>query len=192
MKALLIFAHQNPGSSFCRAILTAARESLEAAGYEVTVRDLYAEGFQPILEADEMALPMQEVTGQLRDDIQQVLDADLYVVVHPNWWGMPPAILKGWIDRVLRQGFCYAFTENGVVKKLAGRKAAVFTTGNTPQEIEINVLGDPLENLWRNIIFGTVGVDDFIRKNFASVILSSPEQRTSWLEEVRETIRKLA
>ena len=41
--------------------------------------------------------------------------ADGYVIVHPNWWAMPPAILKGWIDRVLRQGVAYEFAAGGVV-----------------------------------------------------------------------------
>ena len=192
MKALIILGHQNPGESFCRAIAAAAKATLQEAGYEVTLRDLYAENFNPVLTAEELALPVDEVTGKLREEIQEVLDADVYVIVHPNWWGMPPAILKGWVDRVIRQGFCYTFTADGPVKKLAGRKAAVFTTGNTPPDVEVNVLGDPLENLWRNIIFGTVGVEDFIRKNFASVILSSPEQRKTWLEEVQDAVRKLA
>ena len=192
MKALIILGHPNPGDSFCRAISTVARETLQAAGYEVILHDLYAEHFDPALSAEEITLTQDEVSGELREAIQEVLDADLYIIVHPNWWGMPPAILKGWVDRVIRQGFCYAFTAEGVVKKLAGRKAAVFTTGNTPPDVEVQILGDPLENLWKNIIFGTVGVDDFIRRNFASVILSSPEERKSWLEEVEEIVRTLA
>ncbi len=192
MKALIVLGHQNPGASFCRAIVETARETLAAAGYEVAVRDLYAEGFDPILTAEELALTADAVSGPLRADIQQVLDADLYVIVHPNWWGMPPAILKGWVDRVIRQGFCYAFTADGPVKKLAGRKAAVFTTGNTPPDVEVNVLGDPLENLWKNIVFGTVGVEDFVRRNFASVIMSTPEERKAWLAEVKDVVEKLA
>lgn len=192
MKALIILGHQNPGESFCRAIAAAAETAFQEAGYEVTLRDLYAENYNPVLTAEELGLSADAVTGKLLEEIQEVLDADVYVIVHPNWWGMPPAILKGWVDRVIRQGFCYAFTEEGPVKKLAGRKAAVFTTGNTPPDVEVNVLGDPLENLWRNVIFGTVGVEDFIRRNFASVILSSPEERKSWLEEVKDVVQKLA
>lgn len=192
MKALIVLGHQNPGESFCRAIVGVAEQALQQAGYEVKVKDLYAEGFDPVLTAEEIALTADKVDGKLREDIQEVLDADFYVVVHPNWWGMPPAILKGWVDRVIRQGFCYAFTADGAVKKLTGRKAAVFTTGNTPPDVEVNVLGDPLENLWRNIIFGTVGVEDFVRRNFASVIMSSPELRKTWLDEVKNVIQKLA
>ncbi|MDO4549928.1 MAG: NAD(P)H-dependent oxidoreductase [Planctomycetia bacterium] len=192
MKALIILGHQNPGESFCRAVAETAKQALQTAGYDVIFHDLYAEKFDPVLTAEELSLSADEVSGKIREDIQEVLDADFYVIVHPNWWGMPPAILKGWIDRVIRQGFCYAFTAEGPVKKLAGRKAVVFTTGNTPPDVEIQVLGDPLENLWKNIVFDTVGVTDFIRRNFASVIMSTPQQRQEWLQEVQQIIQKMA
>ena len=192
MKALIVLAHQKPEGSFCGALAQVAKETLTAAGYEVTLKDLYAEHFDPILTADELAEPMETLSGPIRADIQQVLDADFYVVVHPNWWGMPPAILKGWIDRAIRQGFCYAFTAEGVIRKLEGRKGVVFTTGNTPPEIEVSVNGDPLENLWKNIVFKTVGVDDFTRINFASVIMSTPEQRTEWLKQAKALIEEKA
>ena len=192
MKALIVLAHQKPEGSFCGALAQLAKETLTAAGYEVTLKDLYAEHFDPILTADELAEPMETLSGPIRADIQQVLDADFYVVIHPNWWGMPPAILKGWIDRAIRQGFCYAFTAEGVIRKLEGRKGVVFTTGNTPPEIEVSVNGDPLENLWKNIVFKTVGVDDFTRINFASVIMSTPEQRAEWLKQAKNLIEEKA
>lgn len=192
MKALIVLAHQKAEGSFCGALAQLAKETLTAAGYEVTLKDLYAEHFDPILTADELAEPMETLSGPIRADIQQVLDADFYVVVHPNWWGMPPAILKGWIDRTIRQGFCYAFTAEGVIRKLEGRKGVVFTTGNTPPEIEVSVNGDPLENLWKNIVFKTVGVDDFTRINFASVIMSTPEQRAEWLKQAKALIEEKA
>ena len=192
MKALIVLAHQKAEGSFCGALAKLAAETLTAAGYEVTLKDLYAEHFDPVLTADELAQTNESLGGAVRADIQQVLDADFYVVVHPNWWGMPPAILKGWIDRVLRQGFCYAFTAEGVIRKLEGRKGVVFTTGNTPPEIEVSVNGDPLENLWKNIVFKTVGVDDFTRINFASVIMSTPEQRAGWLKQAKELIEEKA
>ena len=192
MKALVVLAHQKSEGSFCHALAGLAKETLTAAGWEVTLRDLYAEKFDPILTQEELELPIEKVSGQIRADIQEVLDADLYVIVHPNWWGMPPVILKGWIDRVVRQGFCYAFTAEGPVRKLEGRKGIVFTTGNTPQEIEVSVNGDPLENLWKNIIFKTVGVDDFTRINFASVIMSTAEERAEWLKQAKDLLLEKA
>jgi NAD(P)H dehydrogenase (quinone) len=121
---------------------------------------------------------------------EEVVAADGYLVVHPNWWAMPPAMLKGWIDRVIRQGMMYKFGPNGLEGLLAGRKAVVFTTSNTPREDELRLYGDPLENLWKNCIFGFCGVTDFERRNFDSIIMSTPEQRDGWLEDVRKIVKK--
>ena len=187
-KALIVLANPKSNDSFCGALAAVARDALTAGGFEVIWKDLYAEGFDPILTQEEMELSTDCVTGKIREEIQQVLDAHFYVVIHPNWWGMPPAILKGWIDRVVRQGFCYNFTAEGPVRHLLGRQAVVFTTGNTPLDIEISINGDPLENLWKNIVFQTVGVEDFTRLNFAPLILSTQKQRQTWLEEARQAI----
>jgi len=73
---------------------------------------------------------------------------------------------------------------------LTGRKAVVFTTSNTPRDDELRLFGDPLENLWKTCIFGFCGLEDFQRRNFESMIMSTPEQRAGWLAEVREIVRK--
>jgi NAD(P)H dehydrogenase (quinone) len=188
MKVLVVLGHQHVGS-FCHAIAAAAVEELRAAGHEVIYHDLYEERFDPVLPHEEVP-KTAEVDPMIRRHCDEVRAADGYVVVHPNWWAMPPAILKGWVDRVFRQGVVYEFGPNGVVQHLAGRKAVVFTTSNTPRDMELSLYGDPLENLWKTCVFGLVGVQDFHRRNFESIIMSSPEQRCEWLEEVRRTIRQ--
>ncbi len=189
MKVLVVIGHQPPGS-FNHAIAETAVEELGTAGHEVVYHDLYAEGFDPILPADEIPTDAQ-LDPVVRRHCDEVLAADGYVIVHPNWWGMPPAILKGWIDRVIRQGTMYQFGPDGIVQHLAGRRALVVTTSNTPREDELQLYGDPLENLWKNCIFGMVGVEEFTRRNFESIIMSSPEQREGWLEEVRQLVREI-
>jgi len=61
--------------------------------------------------------------------------ADGIIIIHPNWWGQPPAILKGWIDRVIRTGIAYEFKEGdsgeGIPKGLLKAGAAmIFNTSN--------------------------------------------------------------
>jgi NAD(P)H dehydrogenase (quinone) len=188
MRVLLVIGHQHPGS-FCHAIAQAAREQLEAAGHEVVYHDLYQEKFDPVLPHDEIP-EGATLDPAVRKQVDEVAAADGYVVVHPNWWAMPPAMLKGWIDRVLRQGTAYEFGPTGVAGLLKGRRAVVFTTSNTPRDEEVRIFGDPLENLWKTCIFGFCGVDDFARRNFESIILSTKQQRTGWLAEVREIIKQ--
>ncbi len=190
MNVLVILGHQNAGS-FCHAIAQSARDELASLGHRVVFHDLYAERFDPILPQAEIPkdAPLEPV---VRKYCEEVAAADGYVVVHPNWWAMPPAVLKGWIDRVFRQGVTYEFTAGGVNGFLKGRRAVVFTTSNTPRDVELAVFGDPLEGLWKKCIFGFCGVEDadFVRRNFESIILSTPEQRRDWLDEARRIVRE--
>ncbi|MGD0516430.1 MAG: NAD(P)H-dependent oxidoreductase [Thermoguttaceae bacterium] len=188
MKIFVLLGHQKQGS-FCHAIAAAAMEELKAAGHTVIYHDLYAEKFDPILPNEEI-LCGAKPDPVVKRHCEEIVAADGYVIVHPNWWAMPPAILKGWLDRVIRQGVAYEFTAQGVNGLLKGRKAVVFTTSNTPREDELKLFGDPLENLWKTCIFNFCGVEDFHRRNFESIIMSTAEQRSDWLNEVRQIIRQ--
>ncbi len=190
MKVLVVIGHQQQGS-YCHALAAAAVEEARRAGHEVVFHDLYDENFDPILTREEIdgRVELDPVVSRHCDEL---LAADLIVVVHPNWWGQPPAILKGWIDRVFRQGTIYQFGENGqIIGHLAGKAALVFTTSNTPRDVELEVYGDPLQNLWETCVFGLCGVTNFERRNFESIIISSQEEREQWLAELRETVKKL-
>ncbi len=115
------------------------------------------------------------------------------MIIHPNWWGQPPAILKGWVDRVIRPGIAYEFLEGdegeGIPQGLLKARAAlVFNTSNTPEERERNIFGDPLESLWKNCVFGLCGVENVYRKMFSIVVTSSADERMRWLEEVEDTV----
>ena len=188
MNVYVLIGHQNQGS-FCHAIAATAIEELNAAGHEVVYHDLYAEEFDPILPHDEIPgdAPLDPVVEQ---HCRELTAADGYVIVHPNWWAMPPAILKGWLDRVWRQGVVYRFGPDGVEPLLTGKRAVVLTTSNTPRDDELRLFGDPLENLWKACMFNFCGVEDFFRRNFESIILSTPEERRQWLDEVRAIIRQ--
>jgi putative NADPH-quinone reductase len=188
MNVLVILGHQRP-SSFCHAIAATAVEELKAAGHAVVYHDLYAEQFDPILtEAEFVKDAVLEPV--VRQHIDELVAADGYVIVHPNWWAMPPAVLKGWVDRVIRQNVAYGFGPQGVIGMLNGKRAVVLTTSNTPRDDELRLYGDPLENLWKTCIFGFCGVDDFLRRNFESMVMSTPAQRAGWLAEVRTIIRQ--
>ena len=191
MKMSVILAHPYH-HSFNHAIAQTAVEHLENRGHRVFFHDLYGETFDPLLAEKEMpydaALPQA-----IRDHCEEIARAEGIIIVHPNWWGQPPAILKGWIDRVIRPGIAYEFLEGdsgeGIPKGLLRAKAAiVFNTANTEPEREKNVFGDPLETIWKNCVFGLCGVSEFYRRTFSIVITSTESQRRKWLDEVKEVI----
>jgi NAD(P)H dehydrogenase (quinone) len=194
VKALVILAHPDP-NSFSHAIAETALTTLGELGHHVAFHDLEKEGFDPVLPSRE--IPEDgKVVAAIREHCEDLVSADGIIVIHPNWWGMPPAILKGWIDRVMRPGVAYRFLENdsggGVpVGLLRAKTAVVFNTSNTPSEREQDVFGDPLEALWKTCIFDLCGVKSFHRRMFGVMVTSTPEQRARWLDEVRDTVNRL-
>ena len=194
MNVSLLLAHPQPGS-FNHAIAQAAREELAAAGHRVVFHDLCAERFEALLPPGESAREAR-LPPAIAAHCAEIAAADGIVIVHPNWWGQPPAILKGWVDRVIRPGVAYEFltgdSGEGVPRGLLkARAAVVFNTSNTAPERERAVFGDPLETLWRNCIFGLCGVTNFHRRTFGVVVVSTAEQRRAWLAEVRRTVARV-
>jgi NAD(P)H dehydrogenase (quinone) len=194
MKISIILAHPDP-KSFNHAIAHAAAGELKGNGHQVHFHDLYGERFDPILTAGEIP-DEAHVPDSVLSHCREIASADGIVVVHPNWWGQPPAILKGWVDRVIRSGVAYRFLEGdsgeGVPAGLLKAKAAVvFNTSNTAAGREASEFGDPLETLWKNCIFGLCGVRAFHRETFGVVVTSTAEQRREWLSKVRGIVAEV-
>lgn len=191
MRVSVILAH--PGrDSFNHAIARAVVSALGGNGHDVCFHDLYQEGFDPVLTFEE--IPREAPLSPLVEDhCREISAAGGIIIIHPNWWGQPPGILKGWIDRVIRPGVAYEFREGdggeGVpVGLLKAGRAVVFNTSNTTAEREVQAFGDPLETIWKNCIFSLCGVNSFYRKMYGVVVTSTPAQRNEWLSDVRETV----
>jgi putative NADPH-quinone reductase len=193
MNISIILAHPHPGS-FNHAIAIAAIATLRRNGHEIIFHDLCQEQFPPLLAATELQ-KNAKLDPVIARHCAEIASADGIVIIHPNWWGMPPAILKGWIDRVLRPEVAYRFVagdqgEGVPVGLLKAKAAIVFNTANTPDEREQKVFGDPLETIWKNCVFDLCGVKNVHRRTFTVVITSTPQQRAQWLAEVRETVTR--
>ena len=191
MRVSVILAHPRPGS-FNHAIAQTAVQALVRNGHQVAFHDLYLESFDPILRSAEIAkdAPLDDM---IRVHCLEIAMAEGIIIIHPNWWGMPPAILKGWVDRVMRPGLAYEFLEGdggeGVPRGLLWvRRAIVFNTSNTLSEREQNAFGDPLQTIWKNCIFGLCGDAVFHRKTYSVVVTSTHEQRLAWLDDVRAIV----
>lgn len=193
MKISIILAHPDK-KSFNHAIAQTVLKELENRGLEIAFHDLYEEEFDPILPTGE--IPKDAVLpNEIEKYCNEISEADGIIIIHPNWWGQPPAILKGWIDRVIRPGIAYEFLEgdkgegvpNGLLK---AKSALVFNTSNTESHREKDVFRDPLETIWRNCVFGLCGVNNFYRKTFSILVTSSEEERKKWLQEVKDPVNE--
>lgn len=191
MRISVILAHPNR-ESFNHAIAKVTIEALTQNGHEVVFHDLYEEKFDPVLPTGEI-LKGEFVPEEIEAYCKEIAEADGIIIAHPNWWGQPPAILKGWVDRVFRPGVAYEFVgddegegiPNGLLK---ARSAIVFNTSNTDTNRERKTFGDPLETIWKNCIFGLCGVTTFYRRMFNIVVVSTEEDREIWLKEVKSTV----
>lgn len=193
MLILVLLAHPNP-DSFNHAIAHTTVATLHTLGHTVLLHDLYAEHFDPVLPGPEIPRTAT-LDATIAQHCAELTAADGIVVVHPNWWGKPPAILAGYVDRVFRPGMAYAFVEqddgSGVpVPLLKAHKALVFTTANTLPERERAVFGDPLESFWCRCVFGLCGVQQVYRRTFTVVVSSTLEQRQAWLDEVATMVQQ--
>ncbi|MFJ9953465.1 NAD(P)H-dependent oxidoreductase [Kitasatospora sp. NPDC091207] len=183
-------AHPRPGS-FNHALFEAVVDELRGRGCEVLAHDLCAEGFPAALTAEETGT-VSAATGtddpRLALHRAEVATLDALVLVHPNWWGMPPAVLTGWVQRVLAPGVAYKLgTADGEPAGLlrAGR-ALVLNTSDTPAERERDEFGDPLQRIWAACVLPYVGVTDVRRTVFRTVTDSTDADRARWLRQARQ------
>ena len=194
MQISIILAHPDP-ASFNHAVALKAYDALKLNDHEVFFHDLYKEKFDALLPAKEFARDAH-LPAAVKNHCQEIASVDGIIIVHPNWWGQPPAILKGWVDRVIRPGVAYEFLEGDAGEGvpaglLKARKAVIYNTSNTSSARERDVFGDPLETLWKNCIFGLCGVKKFHRRMFNVIVTSSEDRRKKWLDQVGRDMGKL-
>lgn len=102
MRVLVVYCHPVP-ESFGASVRDAVLRGLERAGHDAELLDLYAEGFQPVLTEQERRdyhTPGVNL-APVAEEVAQIKRAEALVFVFPTWWYGPPAMLKGWMDRVL-------------------------------------------------------------------------------------------
>lgn len=192
MRIFSLLAHPRP-NSFCHAISERARQALSMAGHAISHHDLYAEGFDPCLTAEEaysIGDTLEVALSRADDPVlhshrTEIAHADGLLIVHPNWWGKPPAILAGWLDRVLVPGVAYRLAAaDGMPEGLLSiRQALVLNTSDTHAEREERDLRDPLELIWGRCVLPYCGVQAYRRHIFRPVVGSSDAQRLAWLAE---------
>ncbi|MEU9111035.1 NAD(P)H-dependent oxidoreductase [Streptomyces sp. NPDC048483] len=190
MRAGVYLAHPRPGS-FNHAVFDAVVDELRGRGCQVLAHDLCAEGFPPVLAADETETVQSSASAadaHVALHREEVATLDAMVFVHPNWWGMPPAVLTGWMQRVLVPGVAYKLgtAEGEPAGLLKAGRALVLNTSDTPAGREESEFGDPLHRIWSACVLPYVGVTDVRRVVFRTVTDSIQEARASWLHQARE------
>jgi NAD(P)H dehydrogenase (quinone) len=155
MQAHIVLAHPEP-KSFNAHLAGVARQALEAQGWSVSVTDLYgigfdpcerAEHYEPRLNAERFDVQAEQrhasAEGANPDAVQREIDnldrADLLILQYPMWWHLPPAMLKGWIDRVFIYGAVYTSKQRFENGRFVGKRAMIsVTVGTSPATYDYN------------------------------------------------------
>lgn len=212
MKVLIVHAHPEP-QSFTAALRDQATATLQAQGHEVQVSDLYAMNWNPVASASDftsrenpdylvyaleqrLGVKSQSIALDIRQELDKLLWADLLILNFPIFWFSTPAMLKGWIDRVLVSGVCYGgkrFYDQG---GLAGKKALVTVTlGGREHMFGEGAIHGPLEDMLRPILRGTLAYVGFeVLEPFVAwhVPYISAEARQAFLHSYQQRLEGLA
>jgi len=157
MKTTLVLAHPWHGS-FNKSILDAITRRLDAQAKEYQIIDLNKDNFDPVLREQDLALYSQgRTTDKQVMHYQQLLkETSELVFIFPLWWYDVPAILKGFVDKVMLKNFSYVETSTGLKGLLTHiKKTKVITTSEYPTWHLKLLLGNPVKRIFiRNTLRG--------------------------------------
>ena len=187
MTVSLLLAHPDP-TSFNHALARSVHEALEEAGHVVRLHDLYAERFDPLLTTEEIRTH-RSTDALVELHARELTEADGLIVVHPVWFDAPPAVMKGWIERVVREGTAFDRPAGGGFRgRLIARAALLITTANAPYDPK---RGDALDHLWRDFVLANCGITTVRRVHLTPVVASDLATRRAWLEEAADQAETL-
>lgn len=128
----VILCHPDPGS-FDHSIARTYCQAVHDCGQTTVLRDLYAIGFDPVLKADERpTLPNPVRTADVQAELDAIAGSDIFVLIYPIWFGTAPAMMKGYIERVLGSGVRpEAIVKQAQTSLLGGKRLLNITTSGT-------------------------------------------------------------
>ena len=134
-KHAVILCHPD-ADSFNMAVAQRYCDAVKKIGHRVVLRDLYRIGFDPILKSRERPTSKDfELAPDVASEIDLIGGADVFVLVYPIWFGTPPAMMKGYVERVLGAGFPWGAVRQRLPHPmLAGRRLLSFTSSGTAKQ----------------------------------------------------------
>ncbi|MBS7022266.1 MAG: NAD(P)H-dependent oxidoreductase [Haemophilus parainfluenzae] len=188
MNHLIIFAHPNSHKSFGRAIVDRIVKASQQLGVETHLRDLYTMEFNPIISFEELQSANKGIIpAEIQQEHEFIRQADLITMVYPLWWMGFPAMLKGYLDRVLSHGFAYK-TENGESKGLLQGKVMqqFITIGSSVAKYQEYGVDKSLNHCLINGLFNYCGIENVDYTLFGDIHIIDDAARQAMLDEAAE------
>lgn len=193
MRTLVIYCHPDDGS-FVAAAKQRVIDGLRAAGHEVRVTDLYADRFRPELSAEEHRVHLEPgIAPELQSYADDVRWAEALVLVYPTWWSGQPAMLKGWMDRVLGAGVAWELPDDARrVRPLLTdiRRIAVVTTHGSSKLVNALEGESGKRTAFRSL---RAVCSRRVRTSWTAIYgldRAGEAERTAWLERVEQRFRR--
>ena len=183
-KVFMVYAHYND-NSFNAAIKDTFIKTANEKGHMIDCVDLYKEKFNPVFSGE-------EPDDIVLDHRKRIEKAEVITLIAPIWNFRMPAILEGWIDKVLAPPWAFRFKKlfgnyGYPIGNLVGKRAIVFCTYGSPQfAIRTFFLNMPTKRLRRGV-FNICGITDIVYKRYFAVPFVSDEKRKKFLEDVKKT-----
>lgn len=190
MKHALIVAHPS-ATSFTMSMAKAYADALAGQRNEVVMRDLYRMDFDPRLKAGEIPRPDGFEPGEdVKAERKVLQDARAFAFFYPVWFNSPPAILKGYIERVFGMGFGYGMGAHGNEPLLLGRAMVSFSSSGAPKSwMEETGAWDAMRKLFDEHVAGVCGLAVLDHLHFGAV---SPNMTAEAVEGCADQVRALA
>ncbi len=158
MNCLIVLAHPLE-NCLCRYLADKTIAHLKKKGYDIAIKDLYKEDFNPLLTPSERAsyYEKQFDDSLVKNDIEQLKQAESLVLIFPTWWFGFPAILKGWFDRVWAPGHAYNHASDlGAITPCLERlkEVRVITILGSPWWVDFLILRQPVKRVLKTAILG--------------------------------------
>ncbi len=175
--------------SFCAALCKSLVSLFEARGEDVKVLDLYADGFDPVMSAEELALWRKgvSVNEQVSFYQQCVREADRLIFIFPIWWELMPAMTKGFIDKVYAKDILYKQEKGllGMKTLIPNCEVILITPLGTPTFLYKLIFGKPVVNAIQRGLCVKTGIKKFRWLAYSDVDALSLEQRQKLLSDIR-------
>ena len=185
MKVLIIFAHPNE-ESFCAALREQLLAGLAVNSNQVKIHNLYSDKFNPVLSQEELKTEEALEKDSLAISYQRdIVWAQRIIIIHPSYWYGVPAILKGYFDRLLTEGFAYDYVIDHPEPKLQEKKGLLIQTFDAEETLEKNMF----EDITRKSVLFTwqyCGVKNWQYFQMFQVNFTTNEQREKWLKKAYE------
>ncbi|MDR6224414.1 NAD(P)H-dependent oxidoreductase [Desmospora profundinema] len=188
-RILIIQGHPHP-DSLSSSLAQAYQRGAESTDRDVRLLELDKLTFDPNLAYGyKKRMPLE---ADLETAQEWIHWSDHIVWTFPVWWGMPPALLKGFIDRVFLPGFAFKYHDKGVGwdRLLTGRTARVFITMDAPFWYYRWAYGKPAHRAFKRMIMEFCGIRPVRFTNLSSVKHASEERIRQWLKEAEQLGRQ--